>query len=131
MNKKSEPVVSTIDFASLIDWYVAQCDGTWEHQYGLKLETLDNPGWLLTIDLIHTDLQGWRMPELREGCGPDANPVSPRWIHCAVQDNQFKAACDPTQIARLFQVFHEFRLSQATRSGSNQATAAGGTARKS
>ena len=25
-------------------------DGLWEHQNGLKLETTDNPGWLVTVD---------------------------------------------------------------------------------
>jgi len=27
------------------DWYRRQCDGDWEHSYGVKIETLDNPGW--------------------------------------------------------------------------------------
>jgi hypothetical protein len=32
------------------DWFKARCDGLWENQNGLRLETTDNPGWLLTID---------------------------------------------------------------------------------
>lgn len=32
------------------DWFKTHCDGLWEHHHGLKLETTDNPGWLLTID---------------------------------------------------------------------------------
>lgn len=31
-------------------WFKARCDGLWEHHHGLRLETADNPGWLLTID---------------------------------------------------------------------------------
>jgi hypothetical protein len=27
-------------------WYGAQCNGSWEHTYGIKIETLDNPGWM-------------------------------------------------------------------------------------
>jgi hypothetical protein len=38
-------------------WYAAHCDGEWEHQYGIKIETLDNPGWRVTIDLTNTELQ--------------------------------------------------------------------------
>ena len=34
----------------LMNWYSAQCDEDWEHQYGVKLETLDNPGWSLIIE---------------------------------------------------------------------------------
>jgi len=32
------------------NWYVSKCDGEWEHQYGLTLETVDNPGWRIEID---------------------------------------------------------------------------------
>ena len=35
-------------------WYLAQCNGHWEHAYGIKIETLDNPGWAVTIDLAET-----------------------------------------------------------------------------
>ncbi len=37
--------------AWLQDWYRSRCDGTWEHSYGVKIDTLDNPGWLVTVDL--------------------------------------------------------------------------------
>lgn len=38
----------------LQDWYLRECDGDWEHSYGIEIETLDNPGWLVTIDLHET-----------------------------------------------------------------------------
>ncbi len=25
-------------------WYLDQCDGEWEHEWGVKIDTLDNPG---------------------------------------------------------------------------------------
>lgn len=40
------------------EWYKEQCNGDWEHQYGIRLETLDNPGWFLKVDLVETPLQG-------------------------------------------------------------------------
>jgi hypothetical protein len=30
-------------------WYVSQCDGDWEHECGIKITTLDNPGWDIKI----------------------------------------------------------------------------------
>ncbi len=36
-------------------WFSRECDGDWEHSFGVKIETLDNPGWLVTIDLAETD----------------------------------------------------------------------------
>jgi hypothetical protein len=28
----------------LQDWHAGQCDGDWEHSYGVDIGTLDNPG---------------------------------------------------------------------------------------
>src|SRR5690348_1300611 len=36
-------------------WYLDQCDGHWEHQYGMVIETLDNPGWSIRVELEGTD----------------------------------------------------------------------------
>jgi hypothetical protein len=42
--------------ARLTEWYLAQCNGEWEHRYGITIESLDNPGWRLRIDLAGTRL---------------------------------------------------------------------------
>lgn len=100
---------SMVDFSELIAWYQSHCDDSWEHQHGVRLETLDNPGWLLTVDLIHTELEGHRMAPIQEGINPAGTPLAPRWLHCYVSGNQFRGACDPTQVARLFRAFDHFR----------------------
>ena len=41
-------------FSLLSDWYESNCNDDWEHGYGVKIETLDNPGWLVQIDLFGT-----------------------------------------------------------------------------
>lgn len=43
--------------SQLMDWYFGQCDGEWEHRYGITIETLDNPGWRMRIDLTGTPQQ--------------------------------------------------------------------------
>ena len=40
----------------LQQWYSAQCDGDWEHGFGVTIETLDNPGWSVKIDVEGTEL---------------------------------------------------------------------------
>ncbi|MDP8910052.1 MAG: immunity 53 family protein, partial [Chloroflexota bacterium] len=35
----------------------AQCDGDWEHSYGVEICTLDNPGWSVKVDLQGTELK--------------------------------------------------------------------------
>ena len=33
----------------LQQWYQSKCDGTWEHMYGVEIDTLDNPGWTVSL----------------------------------------------------------------------------------
>lgn len=114
MASTSQPSLpTTVDFRGVIEWYQHHCDDSWEHQHGVKLETLDNPGWLLTINLVETELQGSTMPEVREGLSPDDHPCSPSWIHCSIRNHQFRGACDPHQVARLFDIFDQFRRSNS------------------
>src|ERR1700682_6352449 len=45
------------ELSELQDWYTAHRDGDWEHQYGVTIESLDNPGWWVRIDLQQTELE--------------------------------------------------------------------------
>ncbi|TJZ49883.1 hypothetical protein FAZ15_21905 [Sphingobacterium olei] len=48
------PVTSVID-----NWYKNQCNGDWEHEHAITIQTLDNPGWKFSLDLINTCLEGF------------------------------------------------------------------------
>lgn len=45
----------------LSGWYTLQCDGDWEHGLGIRIETVDNPGWSLKVDLNETSLRGCKL----------------------------------------------------------------------
>ncbi len=87
--------------AQLMDWYVSQCNGDWEHQYGVHLETLDNPGWMLKIDLMDTEHQD-RLLE-RTTRGNSETDVS--WSDCRVDKMQFCAACGPRDLPEVIDFF--------------------------
>jgi hypothetical protein len=79
-------------------WYSSQCDGDWEHQLGVKVETLDNPGWLVKIDLKDTPLEKYdfavvRVEDERE------------WIDCTVADGTFRGAGGPHMLGAIIEVF--------------------------
>ena len=83
-------------------WYVAQCDSEWEHSYGISIETLDNPGWHLRIELTGTALAAlgdcdWRKLERSEH----------DWVHWRVADASFEAACGPTNLSEAIVAFLE------------------------
>ena len=72
----------------LRNWYAAQCDGDWEHSYGIKIDTLDNPGWLLSVDLVDTDLATQPFTPVHRG---DSDRDTD-WLHCKVEAGKFQAA---------------------------------------
>ena len=38
------------------EWYNGNCDGDWQHEYGIKIETVDNPG-SIKIALSYTPIE--------------------------------------------------------------------------
>jgi hypothetical protein len=54
------------DLLWIENWYQAQCDGDWEHEFGITIETVDNPGWYLTINLTNTNLENVEFEFMKE-----------------------------------------------------------------
>ncbi len=98
---------SIVDLKGLMDWFQSQCNDDWEHNHGVTISTLDNPGWYLTVSLKNTTLEGCQMEEVSEGCDPNDDD---HWIHCCVADQEFRGACDPNQLPRLIRIFESFRV---------------------
>lgn len=44
-------------------WFKFQCNGDWEHEYGVQIQTISNPGWSVQIDLSDTVLDGFIIDE--------------------------------------------------------------------
>lgn len=92
-------------FLKLQEWYLEQCDGDWEHEFGVKIETLDNPGWSLHIDLTGTSLERKSFIKIRQDITED------NWIHCWVADNKFQGGGGPQNLVDLVKVFIEWSSS--------------------
>jgi hypothetical protein len=87
----------------LQDWYAHQCDGNWEHTYGIKLDTLDNPGWWLRVELTDTVLEDREFTA--SSYGMDNNEGDSRWLFCTVAENTFDGSAGPRQLEELINVF--------------------------
>ena len=100
------------DLAWLTRWYASQCNGGWEHQNGVKLETLDNPGWILTINLEGTDLENRPFEPQRNGTESEAyDPTSVvSWWICRVEKEkkEFIAACGPHDLLAIISIFRDW-----------------------
>lgn len=98
-----EPLdASSVDLSKLMSWYISHCDGEWEHHHRISLETLDNPGWILKVNLVGSDLEGVTMPVLSED---DEDAENSPWIDCRIENQRFVGASDPAQLPRLISVF--------------------------
>lgn len=84
----------------LQDWYASQCNGRWEHGYGVSIATLDSPGWAFKANLDDTALAGRRFDDVQfDGEHPHD------WYTCAVRGNFFESACGPNHLRTVIDLF--------------------------
>ncbi len=86
----------------LDNWYSLQCDENWEHEFGIDICTLDNPGWSIVIHITNTGLEDKTFKPVK--IENDDND----WIHCSIEDLVFKGACGPLKLNELIQIFRDW-----------------------
>lgn len=91
--------MNAFDFVAA--WYRNHCDGDWEHQYGVHIGTIDNPGWEVRIDLAHTEMEnlelGYKLIEISDS----------GWFGYSVKNKVFVGAGDPAKLEALLNAFKE------------------------
>lgn len=90
------------DLAFLVRWFEQQCDGDWEHDLGIRIETLDNPGWALNVRIEDTELDGQVADWQRIDEGDD------QWVHWRATGVMFEARCGPGDLERALRAFRTF-----------------------
>lgn len=107
-------------------WYLAQCDGVWEHDHGVRIETLDNPGWSVRIDVKTSSERPFQATDERRS--------ETDWIVCRVNSGVFEACGGHGNLAEILSGFLEWQQPPTQRSpsvppqvkcGSSQLTAYG------
>lgn len=83
-------------------WYLSQCDGDWEHSFGVHIETLDNPGWRFSVDLENTDLEGKSFEEVT------INRTEHDWLRCWISESTFEGACGSENLYEVLNVFRQW-----------------------
>lgn len=90
----------------LQEWYSFQCDGDWEHYCGISIDNLDNPGWMVTIDLQETEVENKSFQEVK------VERSENDWIICRVEDNKFKGDGGPRNLAEVLETFLNWAASK-------------------
>jgi len=86
----------------LVQWYAGECNGDWEQQYGVTIESLDNPGWAIKIDLKDTSVPVKRFaPVMVENSESD-------WHAFEIKEQAFFAYGDPSKLPFLIAAFRRY-----------------------
>lgn len=83
-------------------WYIHHCNGRWEHAYGIKIETLDNPGWSVEIDLRETECDNLKQEAVHQDRGDE------NWISCSINDGVFKGYGDCMKLEQIIETFKKW-----------------------
>jgi Immunity protein 53 len=85
--------------STLERWYASQCNGDWEHGYGVHIETLDNPGWMVQIDLHNTKKQSSSLERVA------IDRTKDDWIQYWIENQKFQIACGPMNFSEAIETF--------------------------
>ena len=77
-------------------------DGGWEHSYVIIIDTLDNPGWCVRIDLVGTELEGRTFDRIEN------LDIDDDWMVCEVKNRKFIGSGDPSKLVKILQVFRDW-----------------------
>lgn len=80
-------------------WYSDHCDGDWEHQSGVSIYTVDNPGWRLVVELADTELEEKPFSEVTI----ERTPTD--WITCFVRERKFEGAGGQGNLLEMIEIF--------------------------
>ena len=94
------------DFAWLIQWYHDHCDGDWEHCYGIEMNTLDNPGWSIKIELLETELSEKKFSII------EVNRSDEDWFYCVVENSVFKGYGGVFNLPEIIKTFRQWAESE-------------------
>lgn len=86
----------------LCKWYLRTCDGYWEHQYGIEILSLDNPGWSVKIELEETAYS--QLADLSFVVDNSADD----WVKCFIQNQCFYGIGDGSKLDRIISIFRNW-----------------------
>jgi hypothetical protein len=91
----------------LTSWFGQFCDGYWERENQIKIQTVNNPGWWIQIDLTDTPLENISVNEKSYVSEDD-------WYFCTIKDGAFRGSGDLMKLAFLLSVFRRIAENNVT-----------------
>lgn len=83
-------------------WYQENCDGEWEHMYGVEIATLDNPGWHVIIDLTDTKYEKLENKDLKIDISEN------NWMRCFINNRIYDGCGDSGKLEEIIETFKKW-----------------------
>ena len=79
----------------LENWYESNCNGDWEHTFGITIDTLDNPGWCLKINITETLYENVTFEDVT------VERAENDWIFCRKKDGSIDCSGGPKNLEEM------------------------------
>lgn len=97
--------MSTMDeLTRLQRWWLANIDGDWEHGSGIRISTLDNPGWRVSINVKMPSQHPFEIARI------EVERSEHDWYHCWTESGMFEGAGGPENLRDILRVFLDAAL---------------------
>ena len=90
-------------------WFRSCCDRDWENRYGVTIESTDNPGWWVKVDLSGTMLADRPFPCIDEG----EEGVTPEWWSCYIEGMVYNGIGGVGSLSTVIEIFLDWAEAQA------------------
>lgn len=90
------------DFLWLQKWYQSHCNGDWEHDQRIRISTIDNPGWSITINLIDTELEDKQFIDAEK----DLSETD--WYMCFIKSKKFEGVGSSENLPEILKIFRKW-----------------------
>jgi hypothetical protein len=77
-------------------------NGQWEHEDGIVIQTLDNPGWMIRVSLFGTFLQGYNFTAIEEEFSEK------NWYVCRVKSGYFEGFGGVDNLENVVGIFYDW-----------------------
>ena len=83
-------------------WYESNCNGDWEHTFGIEISTLDNPGWRVQLNVIETIYKDVIFDDvIIERTDND-------WVHCKKIEGNIDCAGGPKNLEEMLEIIKKW-----------------------
>ena len=83
-------------------WFADHCDADYEHDHGISIETIDNPGWCVRIELAGTELHSTPFDRV------EVHRAEHDWCIAWIEGTVFEVACGPLNLGEAIHVFRSW-----------------------